>query len=579
MGGETSSTSRLPDIPVVPPDFELSIMIDAPSESQVLHPSNLPVQIRGSVTADLCTVQHVEVRFGASGQFQPAVPARPRDWSAWSFSGTPSPALGPVRVTARATGFYLWGTRRVPIRSETSVMVLIGSGIALPAFWTLDAKFQPYWQSLVQAGSVSVPSVTVIDGDWPATAKNNPAWKLQAQTQLNALSGAVLGYVSTRAGTLNILPTASIMASVDEWYGQFGQNIHGIYLDELVLPEVSNSINEAKTLVSAFRTAYPAAKLMILAGQCLDEYVVGPSIDWVLLWEADQLAYQQNFAASDGTLLRPIPPWWKNPANRNKIAHVVHDCSEPDRQLALGLSNERNAGHVFVMDQRGLDPHGAPVLYDHLPPYWDVEVREVNSFYDFGFDPLHALLAARRYGLSQGKAHAWPNFEAAWYPSGHVRGTFLLDAGPHATQRDVLQTDLPGSPQLFDIPQLWQAAHAYARAQGFETALPTFEQIQTSNGPAFRLILLATGQPWLSAKKVPLTSTYQQPTFAEPASVVRNVGRWAGANGFVASFPIFVPDDPANPRGRTNEYNCYVLSNSAPVSWRDVPTSVYLQQL
>ena len=61
--------------------------------------------------------------------------------------------------------------------------------------------------------------------------------------------------------------------------------------------------------------------------------------------------------------------------------------------------------------------------------------------------------------------------------------------------------------------------------------------------------------------------------------MVRNVNRWAWANNYKASFPTFVPDDPANPRGRTAHYKCYVLANSAPVTWQDVPTSVYIDQL
>lgn len=178
---------------------------------------------------------------------------------------------------------------------------------------------------------------------------------------------------------------------------------------------------------------------MILAGQCPDERVVGPKVDWALLWEDTESQYRQAFAARVNQDLRPIPSWWKDPAHRRKIVHVVHACPEPYRQRALSLANERNVGNVFVMNQRGLNPAtGKYELYDHLPPYWDVEVREANSYYDFGFDPQRVLIAAHRYGVAQGKLHAWPNFEAAWYPSGHVRGTFLLDTGPHATQRDVL---------------------------------------------------------------------------------------------------------------------------------------------
>ena len=162
--------------------------------------------------------------------------------------------------------------------------------------------------------------------------------------------------------------------------------------------------------------------------------------------------------------LRPIPSWWKDPANRSKIVHVVHNCDEPSRQGALSLANERNAGNVFVMDRRG-GPAGE--LYDHVPPYWDVEVREVNSYYDFGFNPLRALRAAGRYGDAQANAlHAWPNFEAAWYGAVHVRGTFLIHDGVSGITRvplalGALPADAAGQPPFHDIPRVWRAAHRY----------------------------------------------------------------------------------------------------------------------
>jgi spherulation-specific family 4 protein len=456
--------------------------------------------------------------------------------------------------------------------------------IAVPAFWTLEQKYQQYWQALRQAGSMV--SITVIEGSWPAAARNNATWRSQARSHLDTLPGAILGYVGTRDANGALLAASEILTgpnkvdSVQAWYDQFGQNIDGIYFDELVIPEDSGAVNAAQMLLAQFKASHPTAKAMILAGQCPDEGVVGPDIDWALLWE-DRDAATRKFAARVGVNLQPIPPWWKNPRYRQKIVHVVHDCVESNRQYVLGLALERNAGHVFVMGRRGLNQSGAPVLYDHLPPYWDVEVREVNSYYDFGLVPRMALLAAGRYGASQSKIHAWPNFEAAWYTSGHVRGTFLLDAGPHATRRDVLRADLPGTPELFDIPALWSAAHQYARSQNppYETALPTFEQIETPNGVAFSIILFATNLPWLSLQTVSITSTYQQPTFAEPGAVIRNINRWANSNGYKASFPTFVTDNAANPRGVTNFYNCYVISSSAPVSWQDIPTSAYLQQL
>jgi hypothetical protein len=210
-----------------------------------------------------------------------------------------------------------------------------------------------------------------------------------------------------------------------------------------------------------------------------------------------------------------------------------------------------------------------------------------TPYYDFGFDPLRALRAAARYGVSQGKAHAWPNGEAAWYGTEHRRGTYLLDQGAYCTPRDVALSDLRDSllatagPPIYDIAKVWRAAHAYARANSFETALPTFEPITVNGQPGIRLICLGTGQPWLVPTTAPITSPliYEKPDYSVPASVIRNVHRWALGNGYQTAFPTFVPDTPNDYRRPQNAYNVYGLTQAAPITWRDVPTPTYIQQL
>lgn len=460
--------------------------------------------------------------------------------------------------------------------------------LVVPAFWDLGSRYQDDWEKLKQAGSAV--SISVIQGEWPATAQGNPAWKAQAQAHLDTLQGLKLGYVGTRDADKALLDADTILARAQGWYDHFGAQIAGIYFDELVLYQDPDTADAAFAMLRRFKTERPAARVMILAGQSRDERVLtSPDVDWAVMWEQEFGPYRDFFypmvLKSDEEKKKPIlsritlgvsiPPWWKDPAHRSKIVHVVHNCTEPERQRALGLANERNAGNVFVMDLRGPNSKGEFVLYDHLPDYWDLEVREANSYTDFGFEPRLVLLAARRYGVAEGKLHAWPNFEAVWYGTEHRRGTFLLDAG--AERRDVPALEL-GVP-LYDVSGVWRAAHAYAQAQGFETAIPTFEQVDSPTGPRYTLMLFPRGLPWLVKVTVPVAETYQQASFSEPGSVIRNVSRWASAQGYRASFPTFVPTNPDDPRGKWTAYNAYALTSAAPVSWVDVSTTEYLRQL
>jgi hypothetical protein len=185
--------------------------------------------------------------------------------------------------------------------------------------------------------------------------------------------------------------------------------------------------------------------------------------------------------------------------------------------------------------------------------------------------------------VSQVKLHAWPNFEMAWYAYGHVRGTFLLDANQGPTSQWVDAAALPGQPPLYDIAKVFAAADGWAKQQPtLETAIPTFEQGSGPNGPTYELIVFPKNLAWLHHDKVDLSATYQSPTFAEPGVVIRNVTRVAPAvaaaagDGYLASFPTFVPDDPNLFSGRKTVYDMYYLDDHAPVHWEDVPTSTYV---
>jgi hypothetical protein len=551
------------------------------------------------------------------------------DWANWEASlqvASPGPHTIVVVASWATPGGYT-ATASITVNISQVPVGPLPPGaepqrLVVPAFWsleTVDTKYTDAWKALQRAGS-SV-RVVVFGANYVAATKNvladptrtqqeKDTWLNSHRARLDDQPGIVLGYVSTRStvpdptdptGMRFIYPLQPINEilngkpasapngddSVKAWYDIFGGHIDGIYFDELVLPEMPGSVAEAQQVIAQFRAVHPKtaadAQLMILAGQCLDPYVVGAEVDWALLWEGRINAdpptktdrpYRESFTARleqpPQPSLRPIPSWWKDPANRSKIVHVVHNCDEPSRQGALSLANERNAGNVFVMDRRG-GPTGE--LYDHMPPYWDVEVREVNSYYDFGFDPLRALRAAGRYGAQQGMLHAWPNFEAAWYGSVHVRGTFLIHAGvPGITRVPLALADLPadaaGKPPLHDIPRVWHAAHHYAQnTLQKATAIPVFEP-----DPNFSLIVFDPGV--VQPVQVPLASTYEQPSFAEPGWVIRNVNRVTGAPTFCS----FEPDNPNRPQGVDQHFNCYTV-NPQNVTWQDVQTSTYIAQL
>src|SRR4051794_7614480 len=309
--------------------------------------------------------------------------------------------------------------------SETSANFSLPPGAAqqrtvIPAFWTLEPKYDDAWTGVRNAGN-TVRAV-VIEQSWPQWIKNNPGQSQTAASHLDSLPGLKLGYVSTRAGNGNgpILADTEILTgpkttplpdgspppddSVKAWFDVFGGHIQGVYFDEIVLPWDTAAVGRALNLAAQVKSMQAGATVMVLAGTCVDEQVVGGDIDIALLWEEamertnsqGQLIrpYPENFVGDTPAGQLAPPSWWKDPGHRHKVAHVIHGCAEPERQRALSLANERNAGLVFVMGERGGPNHDR---YDGLPAYFSIEVSELDSYLDFGFDPLRALRAAGRY--------------------------------------------------------------------------------------------------------------------------------------------------------------------------------------
>lgn len=101
--------------------------------------------------------------------------------------------------------------------------------------------------------------------------------------------------------------------------------------------------------------------------------------------------------------------------------------------------------------------------------------------------------------------------------------------------------------------------------------MPTFESGVQNGAPVYGLVLLKPGS-WLQHLTIQVSDTYEQPTFAEPGFVMRNVNRVAVARGYQAGWPTFVPDDPTWPPGRVNTYNCYfVPAGVTQVTWQQFP--------
>jgi hypothetical protein len=268
------------------------------------------------------------------------------------------------------------------------------------------------WDRLLKtapAGTVVVLDIGI--GEIDPNLTNPPGDEAKARVQ--AAHGAnllVLGYVPTcmAFGVVNANPpiqscpgkdgkplawrtVQAINTYVDRWYAL---PLDGIFFDEGPDPESfeKQGINPfPHPPVHAFYQAIfdhvkgvtaPGGKLVMLndavlagnawsatANDALDHmnWVMQTS-DIVVSWEADADAFEANY--NNRAWLANFPP--------ERFAHVVHTCKDPPAETGRRMarivekSKQHGAGFVFVYD-------GTSNAYDHLPPYWDLEVPWVGT--------------------------------------------------------------------------------------------------------------------------------------------------------------------------------------------------------
>lgn len=481
--------------------------------------------------------------------------------------------------------------------------------LAIPAFWTPDQKSPTtgvdLFTTLVNAlkATYSNPdgtptadakeNVVVLEASWPDAVNSRPAQqavieKLRSCTRL-------FGYVNTRdINTFQWLGTDAILANAAKWL-DVSQYIEGIYFDVAVLPQAAD--NDPQNLVSQFRKAHSNLQIWLLAGQGNDPWIVAPVTgpDAVVLWEEPAptprhpgLAYlDEYYPLAKGGATQPLPLWWKDPRNRGRFSHTLSGVGNADWQRVTDLARERNTSHLVVLGA----PAGGP--YNDLPSWFPNAVDAAASYNNpaTGLADHELLWAAYCWGLQHGHLFAWPNFEQAWYqgndPAGHVRGTWHIDPGAAGvTLRNVDAAQL-GTPPLYDVPGVCAAVQTWAtKQQGVHAAIPIFDlgsyTAPVFTPPTYKVVTFDATAAWLSTTDVPISEVYEKPppTFAEPGSVGRNVGRWASQppRNEKTAFATFIADT-LDPTGRQGTYRCIMFQQAAPIQWEDVRAADYLAAL
>jgi hypothetical protein len=264
--------------------------------------------------------------------------------------------------------------------------------VAVPAYWSPQV---PSGSALFGqlAGTAPATKIVVVNGSRSAPEKPyHPAWADAFRT-LSAARIRPLGYVDTGylGATFDASATphrtrsdgrgqggsrredwlAQIEADIADWFGLYGSaGIDGIFLDQTVSicgPDEEFS-QLYRRIVGQVRSARAGAYVVMNPGRSVEQCYADLA-DTLVTFEGTFEQY----------LNRAAPPAWEQTGAAERFWHLVHDVPDvAGMARAVELSKQRNAGYVYVTDDR-ISADGRDHPWDTIPPtgYWHAELRAV----------------------------------------------------------------------------------------------------------------------------------------------------------------------------------------------------------
>jgi hypothetical protein len=263
--------------------------------------------------------------------------------------------------------------------------------IAIPAYWSPGIPPGP---AMFRQLALTAPTtrIVVVNGSHSAPEKPyNLAWAsavhLLSQAGIRPLGYVDTGYLGVtfaaaarphvtrpggpgKGGNGREEWRAQIEGDIEDWFGLYGAaGLGGIFLDQtLSVCGPDGAFSELyRRIVQLVRSYRP------------DAYVVmnpGRTVERCYATLADTLV---TFEGSFEQYLNRTAPEWERTGAAERFWHLIYDVPDAARMArAVELSKERNAGYVYVTDER-LSADGREHPWDTIPPepYWHAEIKAV----------------------------------------------------------------------------------------------------------------------------------------------------------------------------------------------------------
>ncbi len=263
------------------------------------------------------------------------------------------------------------------MKSSNHVLGALGSSVFTIASFlgiSLGAPQSASAQQKIAIPSYFYPSAPVPSGLWQQLESNVPTVGL-AVVNPNSGPGAasdanyaqlvstkpqglkMIGYVYSQGGARAL---SSVEADIDKYYAWYPQ-IDGIFVDEADNTSCTTESNYYLPLYNYIKGKSASATVVLNPGTSTLECYVNAS-DILITFESTYSSYSGTWSSAHS---------WETKYPANRFWHLVHTTSSAQWSSALSLSQQRNAGWVYVTDDVMNNP------WDTLATYFSSEVSSV----------------------------------------------------------------------------------------------------------------------------------------------------------------------------------------------------------
>jgi hypothetical protein len=204
--------------------------------------------------------------------------------------------------------------------------------------------------------SKPAPSAMILNPATGVGAGNAPDPAFQAAVRHAQAAGtAVLGYSSTNSGLRPIAQIEADVRNYKAWYG-----VTDIFLDSV--NGIASELPYYEQLASYIHRIIPGSSVWLNPGIYPDQQYMSVG-DVVMVFEGTYAQYRNI----------QVPSWAHN-FPPTKFANTIYGApSSSQANMAISLSQRRNAGYVYVTNLAGANPYNA------LPGYWPSEDSAVTT--------------------------------------------------------------------------------------------------------------------------------------------------------------------------------------------------------